>query len=377
MWKRTLHELVKITRITVYQVETPLSDGGYQWGKARSITSADTTLVRLDTDEGVSGWGETTPLGSNYLPSFGRGVRAGTEELAPHLLGMDPTLIGPLNAVMDQELQGHNYVKSAIDVACWDIAGKSLGVPVHQLLGGRQAESLPMYRSVSQGAPGWMADLAERFREAGYEQIQIKVGDVPSEDVLRLEAVASGRREGEVIIADANRGWRRDEALHFAHSTEGVDYILEQPCDRYEDNLSVRRRVKQALKLDEALQGLDDLNRALVDDAMDVACIKISKFGGLTKSRLARDVCASAGIPMTVEDVWGLEVVTAALGHLAISTPVEVMLNTTDLQSYNEIHLGEPSAYEVGGRLHVSDSPGLGVEPDPDVLGEPFAVYRS
>ena len=107
---------------------------------------------------------------------------------------------------------------------------------------------------------------------------------------------------------------------------------------------------------------------------MDVACIKISKFGGLTKSRLARDVCAAAGIPMTVEDVWGCEIVTAALGHLAISTPAAALLNTTDLQSYNTVHLGEPSAYEVGGRLHVTDAPGLGIEPDGGVLGEPVAV---
>ncbi len=366
---------MKITRIAVYQVDVPLADGGYRFAKGRLVTTADTTVVRVDTDDGVSGWGETTPLGPTYLPSYGPGVRAGTASLAPHLLGLDPTLPGPLNVVMDAELQGHNYVKSALDVACWDIAGRALGVPVHRLLGGRHQESAAMYRSVSQGDPAEMAEVADRFRAAGYSHIQVKVGDDPDDDVARLAAVAAGRRPGEVILADANRGWRRDEAFRFVAASAGIDHVLEQPCDRYADNLAVRRRSGLPFKLDESLQGMDDLTRALADDAMDVACIKISKFGGLTKARLARDVCAAAGIPMTVEDVWGCEIVTAALGHLAISTPAAAFLNTTDLHSYNEVHLGEASAYQVGGRLHVTDAPGLGIEPDPGVLGDPVAVY--
>ncbi len=366
---------MKIGRITVYQLDVPLADGGYAFAKGRHVAVADTTVVRVDTDDGLTGWGEATPLGPGYLPSFGKGVRAGIAELAPHLLGLDPSLPGPLNSVMDRALEGHRYAKSPLDVACWDVAGRALGVPVHRLLGGRHHESLPMYRSISQGDPAWMAHQADRFRAAGYEHLQIKVGDDPVADVARLAAVAAAGPTTETLLADANRGWRRDEALRFARATADVAYVLEQPCDRYEDNLSVRRRVPQPFKLDESLQGMDDLTRALGDDAMDVACIKITKFGGLTKARLARDVCAAAAIPMTVEDVWGCEVVTAALGHLAISTEPAGFLNTTDLQAYNDLHLGEPSAGGHDGRLHVSDAPGLGVEPDPDVLGEPVAVY--
>lgn len=368
---------MKITGIGVYQIDVRLLDGGYRFAKGRLVEVADTTVVRIDTDEGIVGWGEATPLGPSYLPSYGPGVRTGIAHLAPHLLGLDPTLLGPLNAVMDRELQGHNYVKSAIDVACWDIFGKATGQPVHSLLGGRMHESLPMYGSVSQNDPAWMADRAARFRDDGYEQIQVKVGDDPADDVRRLRAVAEHSPSSETILADANRGWRRDEALRFALAATDVEFILEQPCDSYADNLSIRRRVPQPFKLDETLQGMDDLSQALRDDAMDVACIKITKFGGLTKSRLARDVCAAAGIPMTVEDVWGCEIVTAALGHLAISTPPVGFLNTTDLQSYNDIALCAPSAYAVRGRLVVSDDPGLGVEPDMSVLGDPVAEFTA
>ena len=357
-------------------MDLPIEGGGYTWAKDRRLDVADTPMVRLDTDEGLTGWGEVCPLGANYLPSFPEGARAGIRALSRHLLGLDPTCIGAVNAVMDEELRGHLYVKSPIDVACHDILGKAAGLPVHALLGGRQNGAMPMYRSISQAAPEDMLADAERHRDEGYPQIQLKVGGDPETDIERIRAVVGSRRPAEIVLCDGNTGWRRDEALKVAAATADLDYILEQPCERYDDCLSVRRRTAQRFKLDETLQTADDLLRAHRDDAMDVVCIKISKLGGLTKSRFARDYCAAAGIPMTVEDVWGAEIVTAALAHLAVSTPPGALLNTTDLHNYNTVHLARGAPTSQGGHLRVGDEPGLGVTPDENVLGEPVAVYE-
>jgi len=109
---------------------------------------------------------------------------------------------------------------------------------------------------------------------------------------------------------------------------------------------------------------------------MDVACVKISKHGGLSKARIVRDCCAAFGIPMTVEDVWGGEIVTAALAHLAVSAPPEALLNTTDLHNYNTVHFAEGAPVAKDGYLHVGDEPGLGVTPDEDALGEPVVAYE-
>ena len=367
---------MKITRLSVFQVDVPVSDGGYQFSKGKRVELVDSTVVRIDTDEGISGWGEACPLGPFYLPSFAQGLRAGIDLLAPHVLGLDPTLLGALNQVMDRELRGHNYVKSPIDVACWDILGKVAGLPIHALLGGRRHESLAMYRSISQGTPARMQDAAEKWLADGYGHIQLKVGADPGDDIERIQAVAKSMPSDAVLLADGNTGWRRDEALRVAMATEDLDYILEQPCERYADNLSVRRRTNKRFKLDESLQSVHDVTQSLSDDAMDVACIKITKFAGLTKSLLARDLCASAGIPMTVEDVWGCEIVTAALGQLAISTPPDAFLNTTDLHNYNDVHIADGAPVVVDGHLEVSDRPGLGVEPHLDVLGDPVSVYK-
>lgn len=367
---------MRISRITVYQVDLPLADGCYSWAKAKTMTTGDSTVVRLDTDEGLTGWGETCPLGANYLASYPQGIRAGVGVLAPHLLGLDPSCIGQINATMDRELRGHPYVKSAIDVACWDILGQRAGLPLHALLGGRQNERMPMYRSVGQDSPEAMVEAANAFRAQGYKQLQLKVGGDPAVDAERIRAVVESGPPGELVLADGNTGWRRDEALSVAVATRDLDYIFEQPCERYSDCLSVRRRTGHTFKLDETLETIDDATRSLQDDAMDVACIKISKHGGLTKARLVRDLCAAKGIPMTVEDIWGADIVTAALAHLAASTPADCLLNTTDLQSYNTMRIADGAPEVVEGQLTVSDRPGLGVTPRDDVLGEPLATYH-
>src|SRR6188768_1915859 len=128
---------MKITRIAAFQVALPLHEGSYQWSGGKSVAVFDSTLVRVETDTGLAGYGEVCPLGPAYLPAYADGVRAGLRELAPHLLGLDPRDLGVLNVRMDAALKGHPYVKSGIDIACWDLLGKATGLPVCTLLGGR------------------------------------------------------------------------------------------------------------------------------------------------------------------------------------------------------------------------------------------------
>lgn len=365
---------MKIDRISIFALQLPYADGAYGFARGRALAVADTTVVRLDTDDGVVGWGECCPIGACYLPAFAEGLRAGLVKLAPTLVGRDPTRLGAIVDLMDRELQGHPYVKSAIDIACHDILGRATGLPVHALLGGRQNEAMPMYRSIGQGPPEVMAELAARYREQGYRQFQLKVGGEVADDVIRIRRIVEAKRADEIVLCDANRGWRKDEAVRVAQATRDLDFVLEQPCDAYADCLSVRRRASQPFKLDESLKTLGDVLRALGDDAMEIACIKIGKHGGLMKARLARDVCAAQGIAMTVEDTWGGEIVTAALAHLAVSTPSDRLLNTTDLHNYNTVHFAERAPENRAGDLYVSDAPGLGLEVDEERLGAPLAV---
>src|SRR5438093_9756085 len=128
---------MKITRIRAHRVELPLHEGSYRWSGGKSVTVFDSTVVAVETDVGLIGHGEVCPLGPFYLPAYAAGVRAGVAELGPHLLGEDPLQLEKLNRRMDAALQGHPYVKSGIDMACWDVLGQVAGQPVCVLLGGR------------------------------------------------------------------------------------------------------------------------------------------------------------------------------------------------------------------------------------------------
>src|SRR4030095_16047640 len=125
----------KITSISAYQVDLPLREGSYKWSGGKAVTVFDSTIIAVETDAGLVGHGEVCPLGPFYLPAYAKGVRAGIGELGPHLLGEDPRQLERLNRRMDAALKGHPYVKSAIDIACWDILGQVSGLPVCVLLG--------------------------------------------------------------------------------------------------------------------------------------------------------------------------------------------------------------------------------------------------
>jgi len=362
---------MQITRIACYRVELPLHEGSYKWSGGKSVDVFDSTIVRVETDSGLSGWGEVCPLGPYYLPAYAEGVRAGIAELGPHLIGHDPTQLGRLNRWMDAALKGHPYVKSGIDIACWDILGQVAGQPVCVLLGGRYGDDFHLYRAISQQSPDEMAASVAKYRVEGYRRFQLKVGSDVHTDVARIRAAAQLLQPGDVLIADANTGWLMHEAARVVRGVSDVDVYIEQPCTSYEECLAVRRRTSHPFVLDESIDGLEVLLRGHADGAMDVVNIKISKFGGLTKARQARDLCASLGIAMTIEDSWGGDVATAAIAHLAHSTPTELLFTTTDFNSYVTVSTAEGAPQRSGGRMAASTAPGLGIKPRSEVLGKP------
>ena len=366
---------MKLAEIRVYQVDLPLVEGRYSWSEGKYVEVFDSTVVELVTDDGRAGVGEVCPLGPFYLPAFGAGARAGIAELAGTLIGEDPTALGPINRLMDRALLGHPYVKSAIDMACWDLLGKVCGKPVCDLLGGRFGEDVVLYRAISQRPVEEMAQNVAEHRAAGYTKFQLKVGGDPSEDIARIHAAADVLTRGEVLVADANTGWRVDDALRVAHAVRDRDVYIEQPCRTYEHCLTVRRKTALPFILDENITDLDALLRGHHDGAMDVINLKISKVGGLSKARQIRDLCVSLNVPMTIEDSWGGDVITAAIAHLAHSTPQALRFSATDFNSYVTVSNASGAPTRVDGRMRASQVPGLGVELRREVLGQPVAVY--
>ena len=360
---------MKIARLFAHRVDLPLVEGTYKWSGGKSVSVFDSTIVGVETDCGLVGYGEVCPLGPFYLPAYAEGVRAGLRELGPHVIGFDPRELMKLNHRMDAALKGHPYVKSGIDIACWDILGQATGLPVCVLMGGRFGKNVRLYRAISQESPDEMARKVAGYRAAGYTRFQLKVGGDPDTDIERIRAVRGMLLPTDRLVADANTGWTQHEAMRVVRAVHDIDVYIEQPCLTYEECLAVRRSTSQPFVLDENIDSLEMLLRGKADLAMDVVNLKISKLGGLTKTKQLRDLCVSMGIAMTLEDSWGGDITTAAIAHLAHSTPEEFRFTSTDFNSYvtTSTAIGAPQRQQ--GFMQASSEPGLGVTPRMEVLG--------
>lgn len=219
-----------------------------------------------------------------------------------------------------------------------------------------------------------MAAKIAGYKKEGYGKFQLKVGAGADADVARIHRTRAMLDPGDVLVADANTGWTRAEAARVVSAVDDVDVYIEQPCLTYEECLSVRRRTVRPFVLDEVIGDTGTLMKAIEDDAMDIINLKISKVGGLTKARLLRDICVASGTPMTIEDTWGGDIVTAAIAHLAQSTPEEFCFSATDFNSYVTVDIAAGAPRRVGGFMTAPDRPGLGIVPHLEALGEPVAV---
>ncbi len=355
-------------------MDLPLAEGRYSWSGGNFVEVFDSTIVAVETDAGLIGYGEVCPLGPAYLPAFAEGARAGIAKIAPELIGLDAAELGVVNDRMDRALRGHGYAKSALDMACWDLLGKVTGLPAVTLLGGRRGGTFPLYRAISQESPSEMAAKIERYRSEGYTKFQLKVGGDPDLDIERIRTVVSQKLAGEVVIADANTGWTQHDAIRIVHAIRDLDLYIEQPCFSYRECLAVREHTDRPFILDEVIDSLDSLAEGVADRAMDVINLKISKVGGLTKARQIRDLAVSSGIALTIEDTWGGDITTAAIAHLAHSTPEHYLFSSTDFNSYVTVSTADGAPQRQAGRMAASASPGLGITPRPEVLGKP--VFR-
>ncbi len=336
----------------------------------------DSTIVRIDTDEGIVGWGEGCPWGSSYLPAFARGIRAGIEELAPTVLGLDPRRTDVVHRAMNLALPGHPYVKSPIDIACWDIAARAAGVPLCDLLGGRTDGRVRLHSSIPSGTPAELMREIDLARAEGYRVHSAKVGADVDADIERMRFLDAEMDAGEEVTFDVNRSWLPSEAIAALNATRELNRLVEQPCEDLEQHLRVRRRVSQPLAIDESLQSFGDMLRIVETGACEVVGLKIGRVGGLTVARRIRDLCLEAGIRMNIEDTGGTTLQATAAVHLAQSTPEPFRRATWMCVEHLTHDPVDGGARNAKGWATAPDEPGIGASPDVIALGEPTARYQ-
>lgn len=363
---------MRITSLSLYSV--PLtSHETYYMAEGKTCDTVTSHVLRLKTDTGLDGWGEICPI-PHYLPAFAGGVPSAVQELAPILLGASPLGVDVLMHKLDAHLLGHRYAKSAVDMALWDLLGKATGQPLYALLGGRHQADLPLYHSITCIAPDDMARIAKEAYATGIRQFQVKLGADQDwqADAERLTKVREAVGDGPLVYGDWNCGASKLQATRTGRAVAHLDIMLEQPCKTLEDCAAVRQATGLPMKIDEAVHDMASLLRARELGCLDAVALKISKFGGLSAMRRARDLTVHLGAEICAECTWGSDIVTAAALHFAASTPQASLLNTCDLSSYVGPRICPDGPSRAHGRISPPDGVGLGVTPHLETLGNPI-----
>ena len=371
---------MNITKLSVHRVPLDLwgAETRYTQGRARDI-QIETNVVRLQTDGGLIGWGESCTAPSYYYPTLSAATRAAIEHVAPLLVGEDPTNVNGRMTEIDAFMRGQRPAKAAIDMALWDLAGQAADRPLCELWGGRATDELPVLAMVSTGSIEAMLEQLDLYRDLGYRIFQFKIGlDEPAGDVDRITEIMGAMRLGERCWFDVNRGWTVDRAMQVLPAVAHLGPLIEQPCESYEECRIVAQRTGLGLMLDESIDSADALLRAQRDGVLDVAVLKFNATGGVGEHRFLARLGVELGVPMRIEDFYGTGITLAAVTHIAHTLP---RWATFGLYDYHlpEVPVVQNPLAVIDGFVRVPDDApsGLGVAIDETVIGPPvFELTR-
>ena len=368
---------MKITKVEVFQKTYSVKGGSFVISGGKVAANQDATIVKVHTDSEIFGWGEQCAFSPNYLVAHGEGTRAAMSLLAPSIIGLDPRQTDLVFQKMESTMKGHQYAKSALDIACWDIFGKATNMRLGDLLGGIRRERIPVYAPISLASPEEMALKCRAATALGFTRFQMKVGTDWKTDIARIRACMEVLSGAEKVIFDANGNWSQHDAIRVVSSVNNLDIYIEQPCATIEECARVRERSIRPFIIDESLSSTTDILTAYQAKAMDAVMLKLSRFGGITPVKHARDLCASLGLSMTIEDSGGGDIVSAAMAHLTSSIPSNLMVNGFLVGAMVEEHISDWSTSQIDGFAEIPKLMGLGINVDEKLLGNPIRVYSN
>lgn len=385
---------ITTTPIRMHVTHAPYTTMGagskHHWGKRsrttvkRPLPILEYLLVTLRTDEGLTGVGES-PVDIGFFGHTLEDVQTAIEDyLGPQLIGHDPYDREYIMSLID--FRGNSCAKAGIDLALHDLLGKSLGVPVSTLLGGRHQTRVPVAVEIAGGAPDAMAQECLRFMGLGVRAFKPKIGGYPDEDADRLHAIREAVGPDISIRADANQGYNPKEAIRLCRLAERYNVgleLLEQPVPAWDlqGMALVRRSVDTLIEADESCYTMHDALQLVRHEAADVINIKIGKAGGLYQAKKIAAVAEAAGLKCVLGTAFGLGVEMAAKLHLAASTLAvidaveftEIGLHSNLLATPYDSAFGLPL---VDGCLPVPSEPGLGVTLDAEAVREATLEHK-
>jgi L-alanine-DL-glutamate epimerase-like enolase superfamily enzyme len=355
-----------IQEMYIYRFDLPLKD--VFTIATMSFSKAQNLLVELRTNHGVTGWGEASPLrsivGETQLINI-----AAAKELKHSVVGQDALAIQALMERIDAYLPHNTTLKSALDMALFDIAAKACGVPLYVFLGGQKRE-LETDLTMGIGKPEDAGEKALAIRAMGFRMLKVKLGLKFEDDLKRLENIRTAVGPDPILRIDANQGWDRMSALKNLNAFTEFDIeFCEQPC-RAHDLQGMRyvsERTTIPVRADESVFSVQDALAVIQQDAAPYFNLKLSKSGGIRNAQKLANVAEAGYRPCMIGCMSESRLGVTAAAHFACANSI---VRFCDLDSFLE-HAENPilgGVDIVEGKVRVPDAPGIGAYPDPEYL---------
>jgi len=364
---------MKISGLELFHVAIPFAKP-YRLSKAYgTLHEAHAVILKLATDEGIVGLGEADPMNPFTEETPGTVMSITRDAIAPLVLGRDPEQTAVIEGGLDRSVHGHPTARGAINMALYDIRGKVLGIPAYQMLGGLYHAELPILWGI--GGEGPKEDLAaiEDLRQQGCRTVMIKMGSLPiADEIKRMISARRHFRDEIKFVVDANQGWEESEALAFIEATRDFPPdLIEQPLKRW--NISGLRRIRERafclVSADEALVSPQDAAELIRHRAVDVFSIKVSKNGGLVRSKQIAQTAETFGIKCLMNSMFEFGISQAALLQVGCTLP-----NLVDMgHAYGSVVRMSDDVTDFGRNIKgatvsVPAGSGLGVDLDEEKL---------
>ena len=367
---------MKITEIHVYQHNLPVKGAAYK-ASVGSMSLFDSTIVKIVSDTGHIGYGETCPHGSIYQPEHSLGARSAISEFAPALIGQNALEIANTHHTMNANLSGHNYAKAAIDIALWDLQGKFYNARVCDLLGGCVTDKVSSYYAVGLEEPDEAVRIAVDKYEQGFRRLQLKSGgrDVCA-DIETAKKVWEKLKSKVRLVADANRGWTSRDAIIYSQSCRDIPIVLEQPCNTIDELVRIRPQLNHPVYLDECTENINVILDVISLGICDGFGLKLTRLGGLSNMRTVREICQARSLPHTCDDSWGGDIIAAACVHIGATINSNLSEGVWIAQPYIDHHYDEKNPIRIeNGSIAVPTLPGLGIDPNLELFGAPIISF--
>ena len=361
--------MAEITQVEIVPYSVPIGDFADAY---TGFAASNAVLVKLDTDDGVVGYGEACAWEPEFYGETLESITSTLERyVAPKLLGQDPLCIGSILSEIDAALARITCVKEGVDLALHDLVGKLLGVPVYVLLGGAFREDIRVASEIGIASPEEMASRAVNLRQLGFEVIKIKGSADVAMDVERVRAVREAVGSSVALRLDPNASWTPIEAIRAMRRLEGCDLqLLEQPVQGhdYVGMAHIRAKTQIPIMADEGIWSPEDVIRIREYGAADIVNIKIAKSCGVARGKQIETVARAAGLSC----IAGTEVEPGF--SLVAKLHLAAAFERHDLASeFTELSLLKKNVLAwdpkiVDGALRVPQGPGFGVELNEDVF---------